>query len=392
MSYLHAALGGILAAVWLSRVLDAGRGMFKIPDLARPEWDRRPGEQGSPPRVSIIVPACDEESTVGQALRSLLSLDYPQCEVIAVNDRSRDRTGQIMDAIAAQHLSRAPALKVLHIEELPAGWLGKTHAAHKAAALATGDWLLFTDADVEFRPDALRRALAYAESENADHVVIFPTVDMRTPGERMMMAFFMLQFAFGHRPWKVADPRAADHIGIGAFNLIRRTAYDAIGGHQSLRLEVIDDMKLGKLVKDHGFAQRNAFGTGFISLRWARGALGVVRNLTKNMFSLMHFHWPRALGAALLLGAISIGPYAGLVLASGWNRLGYGVAVGAIALMYAGLRTRTAISPLYFLLHPVGGALFVYLLLSSAAVALWRGGVVWRGTKYSLAELRGGRV
>jgi glycosyltransferase involved in cell wall biosynthesis len=385
MSYLHAVLGGILGAVWLSRVLDS-LAMLRIPDLARPEWDSRPDPA---PQVSIIIPARDEEAELEPALRSVLALDYGDFEVIAVNDRSRDGTGAILDRLAAEHPSR---LKAVHIESLPPGWLGKTHALWQGALRAGGEWLLFTDADVRFRADALRRALAYAESERADHLVLFPTVEMRTPGERMMMAFFMLQFTFGHRAWKVADPKSKDHIGVGAFNLVRRAAYDTFGGHEALRLEVIDDMKLGKLVKDHGFAQRNVFGEGLLRLRWAQGAAGVVRNLTKNMFSLMHFHWPRSLGAALLLGVLSLGPYAGLLLASGWSRTGYALAVGAIALLYGGLRLRAQISPLYFVLHPVAGAIYIYVLLSSAAVALWRGGVVWRGTKYSLEELRRGRV
>lgn len=395
MYYFHLILGGILGAVWLSRVLDAARGMFKLPDLAEPRWDLRPGGKGGTPRLSIMFTACDEEEAVESALESLLALDYGSYEVIAVNDRSRDRTGEIMEGVAARFAEQAHSscrLKVLHIASLPAGWLGKTHALWMAAQEATGEWLLFTDADVQFRPDALRRAVAYAESEGADHLVVFPTVRMETVGERMMIAFFQMQFVFGHRPWKVADPKASDHMGFGAFNLIRRPVYDALGGHQALRLEVIDDMKLGKLVKDHGYKQRNVFGRGLLSLRWARGAFGVVRNLTKNMFSLMHFHWPRALGAALLLAVIHLGPFVGLALARGWLRLGYGVALACIALLYAGMRTRTPISPLYFLSHPVSSLLFVYLLLSSTAVALWRGGVVWRGTMYSLAELRRGRV
>ena len=111
---------------------------------------------------------------------------------------------------------------------------------------ASGDWLLFTDADVLFRADALSRAIAYAEAESADHVVLFPRMIMHSPGERMMIAFFQTLFVFGHRPWKVADPKTKDHMGVGAFNLIRRRVYEAVGTYQALRFEVLDDMKLGK--------------------------------------------------------------------------------------------------------------------------------------------------
>jgi cellulose synthase/poly-beta-1,6-N-acetylglucosamine synthase-like glycosyltransferase len=199
--------------------------MPKIADIAHPEWNRRPSNN---PRVSIIVPACDEEADVEQTLTQLLALDYDNYEVIAVDDRSTDRTGEIMDQVAASPQAHGK-LRVFHVRELPTGWLGKTHAMWTAAKQATGDWLLFTDADVLFKPDSLRRALAYAESVNADHVVLFPRMIMTKPGERMMIAFFQTLFVFGHRPWKVADPSTDDHMGVGTFNLIRRSVYEAVG-------------------------------------------------------------------------------------------------------------------------------------------------------------------
>ena len=158
-----------------------------------------------------------------------------------------------------------------------------------------GDWLLFTDADVIFKPDSLRRALAYAEAEPADHVVLFPRMIMKRPGEYMMIAFFQTMFMFGHRPWKVADPSTDDHMGVGAFNLVRRRVYEAVGTYEALRMEVLDDMKLGKVVKKAGFAQRNVFGGDLISIRWAHGAMGVVNNLTKNFFAVLSFQWWRTL-------------------------------------------------------------------------------------------------
>ncbi len=171
-----------------------------------------------------------------------------------------------------------------------------------AAKQATGEWLLFTDADVLFKPDSLRRALAYAEAERADHVVLFPQMIMKRPGEYMMIAFFQTMFMFGHRPWKVADPSTDDHMGVGAFNLVRRRVYEAVGTYEALRMEVLDDMKLGKVVKKAGFAQRNVFGGDLISIRWAHGAMGVVNNLTKNFFAVLSFQWWRTILSAIALG------------------------------------------------------------------------------------------
>lgn len=384
-------LGIVLAVVWLNRLYDAALGLPGLPDLADPEWDQEPPLTGAA-RVSIVLAARNEEAEIAQTLAALRALDYPAYEVIAVNDRSTDRTSQLMDAAAANTPPGTAPLRVLHVHELPTGWMGKQHALWKGAQLATGDWLLFTDADIRFRRDVLRRVLAYAGQSRADHVVLFPTVRMHTVGERMMIAYFQLLFAFGHRPWKVADPRAADYIGIGAFNLVRRRVYQEIGTYEALRMEVIDDMKLGKLVKDHGFAQRNLFGRGLISLRWAEGAMGVVNNLTKNMFALMRFRPPRMLGAVILMLFLQLGPFLGLALAAGTNRVGYALALAAIVMFYAGMAPRAGIPAYYVVLHPVSTCLFAYTMLRSMWSAVREGGVRWRGTLYPLDELRKGLV
>jgi len=402
----------ILALAWFSRIVDAALGMPSVADVSRSEWDRNPVLPGGNPRVSIIVPARNEEETVERALNTLLALDYDNYDVIAVNDRSTDRTGEIMERIAesqsqnrqdqSPHFSQktremghpglAPNFRVVHHTELPAGWLGKTHAMWTAANQATGDWLLFTDADVLFKPDALRRALAYAESVPADHVVLFPRMIMKRPGEYMMIAFFQTIFLFGHRPWKVADPSTDDHMGVGAFNLVRRRVYDAVGTYEALRMEVLDDMKLGKVVKNAGFAQRNVFGGDLISIRWGKGAMGIVNNLTKNCFAVLSFQWWRTVISAFGLAFLNFGPFLGVFLAHGWERVPYAVALGSMLAVYIGMSWRSAVPAYYFLLHPVSTALFIYTLLRSMTLTLWNDGIEWRGTKYPLEELRKGMV
>jgi glycosyltransferase involved in cell wall biosynthesis len=399
MHYFHWIAGTILALAWFSRIIDAGLGMPSVADISKPEWDRNPAAASGNPRVSIIVPARNEEADIEQSLARLLELDYDNYEVIAVNDRSTDRTGEIMEHIAASlHLSQKtreierPLLRVIHHRELPAGWLGKTHAMWTATNEATGDWLLFTDADVLFKPESLRRAVAYAEAEQADHVVLFPRMIMKRPGEYMMIAFFHTMFLFGHRPWKVADPKARDHIGVGAFNLIRRSVYDAVGTYAALRMEVLDDMKLGKVVKNTGFAQRNVFGGDLISLRWAQGARGVVDNLTKNFFAVLSFQWWRTVISAFGLAFLNLLPFFGVLLAHGWERLPYGIALASMLAIYVGMSSRLGVPVYYFLLHPVSAALFIYTLLLSMFHALWNDGIIWRGTRYPLEELRKGMV
>jgi glycosyltransferase involved in cell wall biosynthesis len=404
MTLFHWIAGTILALAWLSRIVEAAIGMPSVADISTPEWDRNPVVASGHPSVSIIVPARNEERDIEQSLTRLLDLDYDNYEVIAVNDRSTDRTGEIMEDLAgkqkkdmgtpflASFARSGDRLRVIHHQELPPAWLGKTHAMWTAANEAKGDWLLFTDADVQFKPDSVRRALAYGESERADHVVVFPQMIMKRPGEFMMIAFFQTMFMFGHRPWKVADPKAKDHMGVGAFNLIRRSTYDAVGTYEALRMEVLDDMKLGKVVKNAGFAQRNVFGEDLISIRWARGARGVVENLTKNFFAVLSFQWWRTLISAFGLAFLNLMPFLGLWLAHGWERLPYAIALASMFSIYVGMSWRSKVPAYYFLLHPVSTALFVYTLLLSMCHALWNDGIIWRGTRYPLEELRKGMV
>ena len=404
MFYFYWIAGTILALAWLSRIVDAAVGMPSVADVSRPEWDRNPVLPSGSPRVSIIVPARNEEESIEQALNTLLALDYDNYEVIAVNDRSTDRTGEIMERVLEKiPISRAkcaremghpnsPGFSVIHHRELPPGWMGKAHAMWTAANQATGEWLLFTDADVLFKPDSLRRALAYAEAARADHLVLFPHMIMKQAGEYMMIAFFQTMFLFGHRPWRVADPSTDDYMGVGAFNLIRRRVYEEVGTYAALRMEVLDDMKLGKVVKNAGFRQRNVFGGDLISIRWARGAMGVVNNLTKNFFAILSFQWWRTVISAVGLAFLNLGPFLGVFMAHGWARLPYAVALGSMFLVYVGMSWYSSVPPYYFLLHPGSTALFTYTLLRSMVLTLWNDGIEWRGTKYPLEELRKGMV
>jgi len=380
-------LGGALAAVWVDRLQDAARGMPRVADITRPEWNRRLEPM---PRVSIIVPARDEQEHVEAALASFAAQDYENLEIVAVDDRSRDSTGEIMERVAREAIVARPGLcfEVIHGRELPAGWLGKTHAMWLGAQRASGDWILFTDADVKLRPDALRRAIAYAEEVKADHLVLFPTHALKTIGESMVIAGFQMLFVFGHRPWKVSDPGTKDTMGLGSFNLVRRSVYEAVGTFRALRLEVVDDIKLGELVKTRGFVQYTVLGPGLLHLHWGHGGLGIVHNLTKNLFAVLSYRWPRVLGACLMLVVLNVLPFLGIWLAPGWSKTGFSIAVAAIALLYVGMYRTSHISPLYALLHPVNSLIIGYALLRSMASTMWHGGVVWRGTKYSLEELR----
>ena len=202
--------------------------------------------------------------------------------------------------------------------------MSQRNAAQENAAQQTGsDWLLFTDADCVFHPDSLRRAIHYATKTATDHLVLFPTAHMKTLGESMMIGFPQVMSSFAMRPWKVRDPKARDHIGVGAFNLIRRSAYEAIGTYEKLRLEVVDDLKLGESIKKAGLRQDVVFGRDLVSLRWAVGAAGVVANLEKNLFAFLQFRISLVLAVCALTFFLCVCPFLGIFLAPGWAKAGF---------------------------------------------------------------------
>src|SRR5947199_2314204 len=244
---LATLIAHVATAIQVYRGVRSIRSLRDLPPLAGPL-----------PRVSIIIPARNEERNLEEALRSILALDYDNLEIDVVDDRSTDRTGEILDRLAAVE----PRLRVVHVRELPPGWLGKNHALWLGAEKATGDFLLFTDADVVFEPSALRRAVGAMVSDGLDHLTASPEIARPSVLFELFIGAFSLFFALFTKPWKVRDPRSPHHVGIGAFNLVRAAAYRAAGGHRAIAMRPDDDLKLGKLLKTRGFRSELVFGQG----------------------------------------------------------------------------------------------------------------------------------
>jgi glycosyltransferase involved in cell wall biosynthesis len=382
--------GLLLALIWMVPALQLALHFSEVADLTQPEWN--PLEDVALPSLTIVVPARNEEAEIEAALRSLLQLNYPRYRVVAVNDRSTDQTGAIMERLAAEPAS-AGKLVVLHVRDLPSGWLGKVHAMwlgsqRNATQQAGSDWILFTDADCVFHPDTLRRAIHYATKTATDHLVLFPTAHMKTLGESMMIGFPQVMSSFAMRPWKVRDPKARDYIGVGAFNLIRRSAYEAIGTYEKLRLEVVDDLTLGETIKKAGLRQDVVFGRELVSLRWAVGAAGVVANLEKNLFAFLKFRISLVLAVCALTFFLCVCPFLGVFLAPGWAKAVFAAAVAMVALVYTLSGRLMGTSALLFFTCPIAALVFEFAALQSAFLALRDGAITWRGTKYSLEELR----
>jgi glycosyltransferase involved in cell wall biosynthesis len=378
--------GIALALIWLVPVIDTALHIHLIADLTKPEW--APPDSIRLPSLTIVVPARNEEHEVEEALRSLLALDYPEIEVIVVNDRSTDTTGAIMERISAAEAGSKQRLRTIHVRELPRRWLGKTHAMWRGAQQANSDWVLFTDADCVFRSDTMRRAMFYAVKNSLDHLVLIPTIHMHSLGERMMIAFPQIAASFIMRPWKVRDQEARDFIGAGAFNLVRREAYNAIGTFAALRLEIVDDLKLGEMIKKARFRQDVVIGRDLVSLRWIRGAMGLVRNLEKNLFAFLRFRLSLVIAACILLLFLNVWPFVGTIIAPGWARAPFAFAVAMIAARYYQGSATIGVPTITFLLNPISAILTGFAILGSAFAAIRNGGVTWRGTKYPLDELR----
>lgn len=280
-SWLFAAFIWVLALGWLRQLVLWLRNFSRIGDLTYPELSSLPQTgNGTSPELTVIVPACNEEASIGATLRSLLASREIRLQIIAVNDRSSDRTGEIMNAIVEEsdfsqlNKNLQNSIQIIHIKELSGEWLGKPHALAVAAESAQSEWILFTDGDVLFDPLSVSRALRYALAEQADHLVLMPDWTMGSPGEAAMHGAMHALSTWTLHLWRVADPGARDFIGVGAFNLVRRSTYEALGGFTSLRMEVLEDMRFGWKLKRAGYRQRVVLGPRFARVRWSHGEIG----------------------------------------------------------------------------------------------------------------------
>jgi hypothetical protein len=382
MHLLGLAFFSILGSFWILQAFRVARGALRLPHLK----NQPPCE--SCPSVSLIFAARDEQEKLPGALATLAKIDYPALEIIAVDDRSTDATASILDRAA----ERDKRLRVAKVESLPDGWLGKPHALEKAYEISSGEWLLFTDADVCFKPDALGKAVGMAQSMGFDHLTLMGDVEMQGFWEKTVLTFFALGFYIGTNPAAVSDRNSSAYLGVGAFQLVKRAAYQASGTHRRLAMEVVDDLKLGKIVKRAGFRSGVGLAGDYVSVRWHAGVRNIVRGVTKNFFAVAGY----SVGAVALqvLGVLctNLLPFVAMPLLHGSARTLAAVSVLLALSVHAGTAKVMKASGWYALTQPLGAAIFAYMLLRSTVVTLKQGGVRWRDTFYPLDELRRGMV
>jgi glycosyltransferase involved in cell wall biosynthesis len=351
----------------------------------------RRGSSTRTPRVSVVVPARDEERGIEAAVRSHLSQAYPNLEVIVVDDRSTDATPAILAKLAAEDAR----LTVVAGVEPPEGWLGKPHALFEGASCARGEVLLFADADVRYAPEAVADAVALLESDGLDLVALFPLVEMRGFWENVLMPYLPVSYFFGPAFLLNSDRQRRFAAGAGAGMFVRASAYRAAGGHAALRDSVIDDLHLATRVRRAGGRCRMVRADDRARIRMYRGFREIFDGFTKNMayvfegwggaflafstaFSFLAWSLPavvliaRATGAAVPPGDVA------------WAWLALGLAVLGRAAIAVHLR-----QPIWpSLTHPFMAAIWMAITARSLAWRYLRRELKWRGRTFPASAAR----
>jgi glycosyltransferase involved in cell wall biosynthesis len=329
--------------------------------------------------VSVIVPARNEEGCLGDCLRSLIDQEGIAFEIFVVNDNSTDRTRQL----ALLH-----GVKVIDAPPLPVGWTGKSHAAHCGARVACGEWLLFTDADTVHRRHSLSHAVAEAEGNLSDLLSYSPKQVVRGLGERALMPVIFAELRRQYPPREVSDPSSLVAAANGQYLLIRREAYDAIGGHEAVRASLLEDVELARRVKRSGRRIRFRYGRDALKTRMYRTFPQMWEGWTKNLALLFP--------SPLRLAALRLVEFLASFL--GWLAVLVGITAPHYWLAFAGAFLALPVSFKFFrrvrtahfgwfntIVSPIGLPIFVLLLVNSR-LHYKRNKVVWKGREYAPAS------
>jgi chlorobactene glucosyltransferase len=346
----------------------------------------------SPPLISICIPARNEENNIRRCVESALGQDYPNLEVIVLDDRSTDSTPEILGGLAKQHAQ----LKVIHGSDLPEGWAGKPHALYQASAVARGEWILFLDSDTFMKPNALSACYAKALETGADLFTVMTNQILGSFWEKVVMPLVMTALSVGFSPRKVNDPSRRDSVANGQFILIKRRIYDLIGGHEKVKDHIVEDKAISEQVKWNGHRLIVADGMQMVETRMYTSLPTMWEGWTKNIYLGLREHpallMLGAFGASLALIValfLPVWPLLGL----GWflyggQWLAVGVILEALALwgyliyIRVAVNRKMRISPWYTLTTPLGAGVFAAMMLTSAWKVISGQGVTWRGRKY----------
>jgi len=345
------------------------------------------------PLISVCVPARNEERNIGHCVEALQAQTYPNFEIIVLDDRSTDSTPEILSRLSTADTR----IKVISGSDLPPGWAGKPHALTQAAAAAHGEWLCFVDADTFVTPDALAAVYAKVIETQADLFTILTSQIMLTFWERTVLPLVMLALSIGFTPSKVNDPQRKDAIANGQFIFIKRTVYEAVGGHEAIKNSIVEDKDLGVLVKGKGYRLVVADGRQVASTRMYTSLAEMWEGWTKNIYlglrddlgllllgvfgAFLAFTAALLLPAWVILGVVLTGTGSGL---DGSVVLSEAITLWGYLIYWRILASRgMGIPAWYALTLPIGAGVFAAMMITSAWNVLSGKGVTWKGRTYS---------
>ena len=338
------------------------------------------------PSLSIIVPARNEEAQIRNGLTTLLQSTGVEFEIIAVDDRSTDSTGRIMDEVAATDAR----LKVIHVTLLPDGWLGKNHAMHVASEQATGDLLLFTDGDIIYEPSAIEIAVRHFVRHRLQHLCLLPKMIPGSVFENAVVTFFGLAFAVGMQLHLIRTRWPLSYAGVGAVNLVNANVYRSLGGHKPIAMDILDDVKLGKMMKKNGGRIDFQLAPKLLSVRWQQSLWGVVTGLEKNGFASLNYSIRQLLFVTFVFFLTMVFPYISPFVLTLRDASGFIATAVLWHLLFAFIVSRIPGGLLFAPMFPVGAFVMAFAYWRSAIITLRQGGVRWRDSFYPLAQLRKG--
>ncbi len=388
LDLLRVAVAGVAFvafAFWAVTIFLGTVGARRLRDLSRvrspapPVW----------PRVSVVVPACNEIDGLGETVREHLETSYPDVELVLVDDRSTDGSGALIDALAQQdHRIRA-----VHVDQLPAGWLGKVHALDVGWSHADGQWVLFTDADVRIAADTLGRAVALCEHEERDLLTVIPRFLPVGPLVDAAITSMVRAVFGGGQVWRAEDSDARHIAGFGAFILVRRTAFERSAGFAALRMEIADDLGLGLVVKQAGGRLLVVTALDHVTLRFYESLNDMRSGIEKGGYGILgRYRLARLVAVCLASLTMELGAFLAFVpVGVPWlPALGAaGVTTALIASLGWALWLRRPL--LSAVLFPAGALLNAYFNLRSGFLGRRNGGIHWRGTFYPVDGLAQGQ-
>lgn len=333
------------------------------------------------PKISYIIPSCNEEDTIGPALDSLLATDYPNIEIIVVNDRSADRTGEVIEERAKDD-SR---IKVLNIEVLPEGWLGKVHALHQGTQLAQGDYLAFVDADIHLKPGIQRKIMVHLVQNGLDSLSVVANIKASSSLLQNSMSLVLTLLMVHCDVKKIRHPKLKNGIALGAYCIVSRAFFEKTPGFKDIRLHVLDDLSLGQMLKKCG-GKLDLIRSldNDVRVEWYPNVPALVRGFEKNLFATFDYSvlktslsiFAHISSLIVILIGISLGHVPSLIAAA--------IYIGCVAFF----ARANKFSFLSLIWTPITRILLMFVLFRSSWLTLKNKGIRWRGTYYPLKELR----